>query len=336
MHHYTSRLHRFLADCQLSRRNRIVGCPIKIANSSSCPVCGWSNFKTPFTLAGGEYSAQRCINCQSFTIFSASQRSYQSSYYSYQPTAEVSIFYRAWSLIQKRLLKGRYQSSFSLVRFFSKRLRGFPPLKVDSVLDVGCGAGLRLSTLSDYVDQRFGVDISLTALRHAALQGNKVTIARGEALPFREGYFDAVISSHSLEHSTNPHAFAAELYRVVRPGGYAIVGTPNAQSLSRIVLGKWWRAWDPNHHVVIFTTESLQRLLEEVGFKTCVVRHVSTGAYWVDSWFIGIENHISPRVRQMIQIMLYVLVRPLAILTNVLEIGDDIEIVAQKTATLIA
>ncbi|MDB5372009.1 MAG: hypothetical protein JWP04_651 [Belnapia sp.] len=41
----------------------------------------------------------------------------------------------------------------------------------------------------------------------------------GLALPFRDGVIDAIYSSAVLEHVQDPHRFAAEVWRVLRPGG---------------------------------------------------------------------------------------------------------------------
>jgi SAM-dependent methyltransferase len=45
-------------------------------------------------------------------------------------------------------------------------------------------------------------------------------------LPFREASFDYAICSHVLEHIEDDRAAIAELYRVIAPGGRAIVMVP--------------------------------------------------------------------------------------------------------------
>src|SRR5690606_26018849 len=46
------------------------------------------------------------------------------------------------------------------------------------------------------------------------------------ALPFPEGRFDLILSSHVLEHVPDDASAIAELARVLRPGGTAIVMVP--------------------------------------------------------------------------------------------------------------
>lgn len=46
-------------------------------------------------------------------------------------------------------------------------------------------------------------------------------------LPFREGSFDYVFYHHVIEHVANPMGSLYEIHRVMKPGGYLYIGTPN-------------------------------------------------------------------------------------------------------------
>jgi SAM-dependent methyltransferase len=85
------------------------------------------------------------------------------------------------------------------------------------VLDVGPGQGLR-AWLSSLPQLRYlSVDIDRDM---ADLQAD-IT-----ALPFEEHSFDYVLCIHVLEHVPDDRAGIAELYRVLRPGGTALVQVP--------------------------------------------------------------------------------------------------------------
>ncbi|HEY3346801.1 MAG TPA: class I SAM-dependent methyltransferase [Nitrospirota bacterium] len=104
-------------------------------------------------------------------------------------------------------------------------------LKDKKVLEVGFGEGYGTYYLSEAAREITGIDVSLTLVEHA--KGKYVRenlyFIKGDAvgLPFPENSFDVVVSSQVLEHVKDYMAFLRELRRVVRPGGTAIVATPN-------------------------------------------------------------------------------------------------------------
>jgi len=94
------------------------------------------------------------------------------------------------------------------------------------VLDAGCGRYLRfckdLSSQANVV----GIDLEtvLETRNDAAPFGVRGDVGR---LPFPSGYFDMVISRSVVEHLDDPGRVFAEFGRVLRPGGKAVIITPN-------------------------------------------------------------------------------------------------------------
>lgn len=87
-------------------------------------------------------------------------------------------------------------------------------------LDLGTGTGRNLPLFPPGV-RPFAVDPYLFNLRHARRRGPAVPLvaARAEALPFREGVFDTVVSGLVLCSVSDPAAALAEVRRVLRSGG---------------------------------------------------------------------------------------------------------------------
>jgi SAM-dependent methyltransferase len=110
------------------------------------------------------------------------------------------------------------------------------------VLDVGCGQGTELNYLPPFGANVFGLDMSLVSLHRAAAGANELghsdsvhlSVANAECLPFPDACFDAVLSFGVLHHTPDTPGGVKELWRVLKPGGLALV------MLYRTGNPKWW------------------------------------------------------------------------------------------------
>ena len=148
-------------------------------------------------------------------------------------------------------------------------------------LDVGCGDGMTAGILlrergRDYI----GVDVSRPAIEQALANGLVAReIEDAASLPFPESTFDAVLLIEVFEHLFEPNRAAAEVLRVLKPGGILFATVPNAaywrRRLELLFLGRFdplgddrsisepWR--DP--HIRFFTPKTLGRMLRQTGFE---------------------------------------------------------------------
>jgi SAM-dependent methyltransferase len=102
------------------------------------------------------------------------------------------------------------------------------------VLDAGCGPGSLLFTLAQTPAHTriTGIDASeiYVAAAQAANTDPRIEIHHGDAcaLPFADSRFDAALSQLVLQFVPEPAAMAAELVRVVRPGGVVAAAVWNS------------------------------------------------------------------------------------------------------------
>jgi ubiquinone/menaquinone biosynthesis C-methylase UbiE len=122
------------------------------------------------------------------------------------------------------------------------------------VLDVGCGVGDETATLVGAGRRVVGVDYSaptvVDAGRERGTDSLRFAGMDGSQLAIRDASVDAVVSSHIIEHFTNPVLHVAELARVVASDGTAFVITPNAPA-----------DFENPFHVYPFTAEQLASTL---------------------------------------------------------------------------
>jgi ubiquinone/menaquinone biosynthesis C-methylase UbiE len=101
------------------------------------------------------------------------------------------------------------------------------------VVDIGCGVGDETSRLARADRFVVGADYSAETMQLAAADHKNDTGLRfaafdGAALALRDAGVDFIVSSHIIEHFTNPVSHVADLARALRPDGTAFVITPNA------------------------------------------------------------------------------------------------------------
>lgn len=96
------------------------------------------------------------------------------------------------------------------------------------VLDVGAGTGKILSDLKRKKWQVFGIDGEKEALFWAKKRGIKLKFLdlEKERLPFKDNYFDLVLSLDTLEHLKNEGGPLKEIKRVLKPKGIVLITVP--------------------------------------------------------------------------------------------------------------
>ena len=107
----------------------------------------------------------------------------------------------------------------------------------NNVLEIGCGSG----ELSKYLKNYTGIDIS---------ERTPFIVGDAQNLPFEDNSFDLILLLDLLEH-TDDKSVMSEVYRVLKPNGYAIITVPTFMFL--------WSQHDiDNHHKKRYRRGELQ------------------------------------------------------------------------------
>jgi SAM-dependent methyltransferase len=97
-------------------------------------------------------------------------------------------------------------------------------LKHDAIVaDVGCSTGYLLDDALRRFPRAVGFDLTLSGLRHC---GGRAAQADVIGLPLGHGSVDGILSANLLEHVPDDHGALAEIRRVLRPGGLAVLVVP--------------------------------------------------------------------------------------------------------------
>ena len=128
------------------------------------------------------------------------------------------------------------------------------------VLEVGCGEGRGVEIIAPLVDSFTGIDKNAQVIDNLKLKYPSENFFQTVIPPFlglADNSYDVVISFQVIEHIKKDLTFLQEIHRVLKPGGRALISTPNiSMSLSR-------NPW----HIREYTSNELELLVKKVFSK---------------------------------------------------------------------
>jgi len=134
------------------------------------------------------------------------------------------------------------------------------------LLELGAGSGETLKKFVDWGWDAEGLDFDPKAVNACAKIGLRVREGDIFSQSFDDRTFDAMFSSHVLEHVPDPLALMKESIRVLKEGSVFVAVTPNGNSALHGLFKSNWRGLEPPRHLNIFTVNALTSLAKDAGF----------------------------------------------------------------------
>lgn len=134
--------------------------------------------------------------------------------------------------LNKFLSQNPFSSPWTLGFFYREKMRAIhqiaPDIYFPNILEIGGGQG-GLTALLYPQSQVTNLDLDARFAEAPCNQNPQVKFICGDAtdLPFEDHTFDAVTLFDVLEHIPNDAKAISEALRVLRPGGYLLLSTPN-------------------------------------------------------------------------------------------------------------
>ncbi len=120
-------------------------------------------------------------------------------------------------------------------------IRRLLPVKMDQFVDIAGGYGRLAEEYLPRANTATLFDYSKTELAQAKqLYGDRLKTKAGDIydLPFKDNSFDALMMVRATHHFKDMQKVSDELYRVLKPGGVAVIEVANKRTLPRIV--RYW------------------------------------------------------------------------------------------------
>jgi ubiquinone/menaquinone biosynthesis C-methylase UbiE len=176
--------------------------------------------------------------------------------------------YKKINCIQMSIQKDTERDSerIALYEFILKTLKAGV---YKEIADIASGTGEGAATLAAGKSESkvIGVDLDKELVERSTqafpMQNLSFVVADARRIPLSDQSIDAIVSAHTIEHIERGQqwGFVKELYRILKPGGIAIIATPDRQVWE-------WQGIAGMHegHVGEITKEELIEVIQMAGF----------------------------------------------------------------------
>ncbi|MAG47646.1 hypothetical protein CL617_03495 [archaeon] len=121
--------------------------------------------------------------------------------------------------LQKKIIKKSRKA-----RKIISVIEQFKELKNSKILDIGSGTGVISNVLSKYSKDVYGVDTFDYRVKKKTYKFKKV---KDEIIPFKEDFFDVIVSNQVIEHVQDQEKHLREIFRTLKKDGICYLATPN-------------------------------------------------------------------------------------------------------------
>ena len=329
------------------------GNEIRTYSCPKCYLCGnegkllYESLKDRVFGAPGEWNLKKCSNIECGLVWldpmpleEDISKAYQ-TYYTHD-----NNYVQKKSLIWL-LLRATYQS-ITTVPSYILGMKGeqsqlsrmyLNRIKPSKLLEIGCGSGEFLNYMQIAGWQVEGIDFDAKAIESVrAKYGINARVGSLESFRYAEKYFDAITMNHVIEHVPNPVALLQECYRILKPGGYLVIVTPNINSWGHQKFKTNWRGLEPPRHIHLFSEATLQKCGKKAGFQeidtwTTAARSISVfnGSFDIEEFGFHAMNRHSNNYQLFKSLILsYTEQILLKILKINPELGEEVVLFAQK------
>jgi 2-polyprenyl-3-methyl-5-hydroxy-6-metoxy-1,4-benzoquinol methylase len=233
--------------------------------SSPCIVCGDAGCRPLFrNIEQSRFGVARCPECGL-------------EFLSPQPDPEeIAKIYSAEYYTSWDMKRSENEITAKMKRLtFARRLRELAQfVSSGPILDVGTATGFFLDeVMAEGKFDPYGIELSEYAggIARGKFGAERIHIGTIETAPFPAGFFSAVTLSDLIEHVCDPTGVLTKVHRLLKPGGIAMIMTPDTSSISHRMMGRRWTQFKLEH-LFYFSPATIRRIASSCAFQVLSVR----------------------------------------------------------------
>ncbi len=234
----------------------------------ACAVCGSASHQPQWTVRDtlldtpGSYEIVRCLQCGTLRVspapsFAERRRSFSDSY----PLFD-------WALGRKQAV-----AEVRIARFQRQIVEISRRHRPGRLLDVGCGDGYFMLGMQRRGWQTRGIELHDAVAAYARDELGLDVAAGAEHEVDWQGPFDCITLFGVLEDVDDPNACLQRCYENLSEHGLLVVQTHNITSWEARYFGPDWFNIEAPRHLWHFSPPTLERLLEQNGFRQQALLH---------------------------------------------------------------
>jgi len=228
----------------------------------NCDLC--NNNETTLLFTKDDYKHVKCNTCGLIYVNPRLRHSKDNldSFYASDEDPEGLI-----KSLLRRAYSARRQKIFCAELKKMERYR-----ESNKILDIGCSFGGFLYAAKNLGWEAKGIEAVYDVGKHGKeLYGLDIFFGTLEEAKLEHASFDVIRLNNIIEHIPLPSQFLADVSKLLRKGGLLSISTPNFDSYSVSICGKEWIYFDGQHHIVLFTPTTLEKILDKNGFATVLL-----------------------------------------------------------------
>lgn len=200
------------------------------------------------------------------------RRSEQNRLVYYKTQATADFWDEHWDAKTITPILYEQARQFGTIPTLMRLYRQYLP-KTGLILEAGCGIGDMISVMQGLGLQAEGVEWGEKTVQQvlAVMPDLPIRVGDVTALAVPDGHYAGYLSLGVVEHrQAGPQPFLAEAYRILAPGGIALISVPYLHPIRRLKAALGLYRGDPSgvdFYQYAYSTQELTQLLTQSGFE---------------------------------------------------------------------
>jgi 2-polyprenyl-3-methyl-5-hydroxy-6-metoxy-1,4-benzoquinol methylase len=246
---------------------------------SNCPNCQFDQLLPfleciDFTVTKEKFSIKACGQC-GFKVTSPRPalteigRYYDSADYVSHSNTTKGLINKLYHIVKKRAIAQKIRLIETL----------HPSTK--EILDIGCGTGAFLNEIRKCGWTVTGIEPDLKTREFCRQTLNLNVFEESHLSEIPAESYSIITMWHVLEHVHSLENRIADLYRLLKKGGYAIIAVPNYLSFDANYYKEFWAAYDVPRHLYHFSPDIIKNLFKQKQFTHLKSLPMKMDAFYV-------------------------------------------------------